>query len=140
MPTRRTRKINTPPTAAAAAEGNETDGAVAVEASPEEKKASAEMKKYKFTPYEGDSDTLPKPTVNSKGRTIKAGEARYFLRPVLGGHDLVAIYNNGKGTAQRLVKTLKTVNSGKPGSEKRVRPDKALFDQLRKAGVPVLHE
>lgn len=82
-----------------------------------------QVKQVKFPPFT-KIEELPKPQMDSEGRLVKSGAARYFLNE----DGLIAIYNKGKGIAQKLVRRLKLTADN----------DKELRAQLKKQGVPTL--
>lgn len=80
--------------------------------------------------YDGDTEKLPNPAKDKKGKITKSGEARFFLRRGVGRYELQAIYKARGGVKTRLVRNL--IDSTR-------RPqDRALIVALKKAGAQIV--
>jgi len=103
-------------------DGNES-GAV-----NEDGKQAKNMSRYK--PYVGKEE-LPAPTFDKKGKVVKRGEMRYFLRGTASGKvKLLGVFRNGKGIGRILVRVLHPNRQNKP-------QDKAMMQMLVKQGITI---
>ena len=81
------------------------------------------------------------------GRSITLGKPKFYLeqnaRPGGDWINIIGVYKNGKGTAQRNIRTLKPkdlnrIRGAHPLTIQQVREDNAIFEKLKKKGLPVV--
>lgn len=99
-----------------------------------EKPVVQEKKNVRFKPYVGAVE-LPPATFDKRGRLMKAGESRYFLRRVSYGYKLIRKYRNGFGTGTKLAARLKMTARGKAKLQAN-----ALLKELKACGIRLPEE
>jgi hypothetical protein len=101
----------------------------------EKAEAAKELKANpKWPPFEGKEKLPNDVEKNKKGRVTSRGSYRYALMLHNSGvYKLLAYFRNGKGIGSALVKVLKPNKTTKNGVR-----DRALLEELKAAGVPIL--
>ena len=81
--------------------------------------------KFKYAPFTSKEE-LPLPTLDTKGKVLKYGEARYVLQ----GNKLIAIHRKPSGLTRKLCAVLLPNKKTTRGYA-----DKKFLEQLKQAGV-----